>query len=280
MNLKFTYFLVLFLIMVHIPVQSQITTTKVAPAKTTEQEKKIDPTANPFEIFTFQAEYLYKKQMAYLLPGKYWKNWEFDNSRPFFIDSISNIGEKKVFYVDTSTGKRGYICYNNEDHLPIIPVVTLEYLEKAIKGNQLVIANDFVNQTDIETGDSLHFTTKAVTTFLCEGITIIDGTKELALILKGSPGRTYITLRDYYQHIGEYYTRVFLKSEWDKLVKRYGLNSMRRTVEGDFWIGQPETLLKKSRRKPDDINYSSYGNQYIYSYIYIYTRSGKVTGWN
>lgn len=77
-----------------------------------------------------------------------------------------------------------------------------------------------------------------------------------------------------------YYATFKTKKESDRIKAKYGVSTWKAIMTFSIFIGMSESALIESWGQPEEINYSSYGEQWVYTNGYVYLRNGKVTGWN
>lgn len=151
--------------------------------------------------------------------------------------------------------------------------------------------NKNIIKQDIVTGYPIEFKDWSKILWKCTDVRLIeekseygrDTYKHLHLILEYDSIKTCI--EEFY--VNEHSTlmrQVYLKSDWDRLVKKYGLTIVKTAFNHSIRVGMPTELLIYSRGEPKDINRASYGDQWVYSSLwsspYVYVKGGKVTGWN
>lgn len=72
----------------------------------------------------------------------------------------------------------------------------------------------------------------------------------------------------------------FIKSDYDRLLKKYGTTWMNMVVQHKIKVGMPEELVIMSWGKPKKRNTDSYGLvQLVYGSDYVYIKNGVVSSW-
>ena len=72
----------------------------------------------------------------------------------------------------------------------------------------------------------------------------------------------------------------FIKSDYDRLIKKYGATWMNLVVQQKIKVGMPEELVRLSWGNPQRINTDSNGlNQWVYGSDYVYIKNGVVSSW-
>ena len=72
----------------------------------------------------------------------------------------------------------------------------------------------------------------------------------------------------------------FIKSDYERLIKKYGATWINLVVQQKIKVGMPEELVKLSWGNPKHINTDSSGlNQWVYGSEYVYIKNGVVNSW-
>lgn len=205
----------------------------------------------------------------------------------FKVDSIfENDYFSYIFYLTNTKDSSDRCCFiyssNYEHTFPFIVLSHFNYLKDNYEGKQYIIRGYWLSHTDIITGDSIKINDNSKVAWTVSELTVVDNhSKDLAFVVKNGDMTSYITAERfeniYETNGGRFY---YEKSEWDSLVKKYGLTMMKMVLDEKIKVGMPEKLLIYSWGKPKKINSSSYGNkQYVYDNDYVYVKDGKVVSW-
>ncbi len=277
-------------VFLHCMANAQIGTTPVAEPKVT-TNTVFDSSYNFLGRNNVES---YAGQTLFVLPGKYaFYNppYERYGGRYFHVDSVKNVNwiEWKFYLTDKDdpTVHNVFIYeYKERIKFPFLVVSHFNYLKEKFVGKKVIISDyALYRRFDIVTGDTINIAQWGKRVWECTDITVIkdDVTPVVAIVKFGNitaaiPIRK-LGLSD--EESRNDIKHVYLKSEWDKLVAKYGYTMVNCALETRLKVGMPEELLLYSYGKPDHINYESYGKQYVYEDgDCVYVKNGKVTGWN
>ncbi len=187
------------------------------------------------------------------------------------ISGKDYLGKPNVYLKLTLDADTLYFKYDlmYEHNFPFIVMSYLDRLQKDNIGKQFVMKKVLdKTTTDYVTGKEVVYIPGSIWT--CTDI-VLD-TKYYNL--------TKIFTNDKEETISGFEALFILKEYKESLEKIYGKKLVQEAINGNIKIGMPKELVIVSWGKPDDINYSSYGEQWVYSGQYVYIEKGKVTGWN
>lgn len=153
----------------------------------------------------------------------------------------------------------------------LFPFIVLGYKEKFERNNK---DKGFVfhgyTLYDFETGEEIDAHSS---TWTFKEIIAMPNEKKLGYYLVNDNGRaTAVTdMEDFIK-----------KSDIDNYTRKYGKKMVNMALDGEIMIGMPDDLVRIAKGNPDKINFSSYGEQWVYKnkHQYIYIKNGKVSGWN
>lgn len=223
--------------------------------------------------------------------SKYNTRYEDLTGKYFRVDSISEKNYTEYFFYLTNTKDETDRCcfiyralYKHS--FPFVVLSHFNYLKDRYVGKQYIIQSGFrIHPIDIITGDSIKIKDDSQIIWAVTDLTIIENKNimamELAFIVKNGNATTYIEAEEFaksFENNGRRY--IFETTEWNSLVKKYGLAMMKLVLNKEIKVGMPEKLLFYSWGKPERVNSSSYGNkQYVYDNNYVYVKDGKVVSW-
>ncbi|MCR4658932.1 MAG: hypothetical protein K5650_01405 [Bacteroidales bacterium] len=208
----------------------------------------------------------------------------------FRVDSISEkTYTEYVFYLTNTKDETDRCCFIYgalyEHSFPFVVLSHFNYLKDRYVGKQYIIQSSNIHRTDIITGDSIKVNDDSQILWTVSELTIIENEgimkMELAFIAKNGNMTTYVDAEKFANVFDNNNSRfAFEKTEWDNLVKKYGLSMMKLVLNEKIKVGMPEKLLIYSWGKPERINSSSDGRkQYVYDNDYVYVKDGKVVSW-
>ncbi len=153
----------------------------------------------------------------------------------------------------------------------MFPFIVLGYKEKFERNNK---DEEFVfhgySLYDFDTGDKFDAHSSSWT---FKEIIAMPNEKKLGYYLVNDNGRaTAVTdMEDFIK-----------KSDIDNYTRKYGKKMVNMALDGEIMIGMPDDLVRIAKGNPDKINFSSYGEQWVYKnkHQYIYIKDGKVSSWN
>jgi len=188
----------------------------------------------------------------------------------------------KMIEDDNASFKYIYNYHGNSysDEYKFSPFITLShynYLCSKLKGAKYVISNyAFKEKTYAEQKKE-----SLITPWTVKDVSL-DDEGVLFVIVDNSVEEAKIKIDDFltYSVTGRFSRTIFSESEWNKLVKKYGLNMMKAVLAQTIKTGMAEELVKYSWGEPERINYSSYGDQWCYDGQYVYMKNHKVSSWN
>ncbi len=209
----------------------------------------------------------------------------------FYVDSVrryemSVIKTHYFLYLTEKDNPTNRCCFvynpDSEHDFPFIVVSHFNYLKNRYVGKKFVIAWNYLKRMDIVTGETIPISDDTKTIWTATDISIVnDDYQKLSLIVENGSTTSCVSLESFKKALtSDDARRVYEKSEWDKLVKTYGLSMMQCAFSGKIKVGMPLKLLIMSWGRPDKINSASYGSQYVYGNQYVYVRGGKITSWN
>ena len=223
--------------------------------------------------------------------SKYNTRYEDLTGKYFRVDSISEKNYTEYYFYLTNTKDETDRCcfiygalYKHS--FPFVVLSHFNYLKDRYVGKQYIIQSEFrIHPIDIITGDSIKIKDDSQIIWAVTDLTIIENKNimamELAFIVKNGNATTYIEAEEFaksFENNGRRY--IFETTEWNSLVKKYGLAMMKLVLNEEIKVGMPEKLLFYSWGKPERVNSSSYGNkQYVYDNNYVYVKDGKVVSW-
>ncbi len=209
----------------------------------------------------------------------------------FYVDSVQrdesySVIVKYIFYMTEKDNPTNRCCFvynpDFETEFPFFVVSHFNYLKNRHVGKKFVIAWNYLKRMDIITGETIPISDDIKTIWTATDISIVnDDYQKLSVIVKNDSITSCVSVDSFEKALAsDDSRRIFEKSEWDKLVKTYGLSMMQCVFSGKIKVGMPLKLLIMSWGKPDKINSASYGSQYVYDHQYVYIKGGKVTSWN
>lgn len=207
------------------------------------------------------------------------------DSAILFIEKYS-IYRKFLFYLTEKDGSEKYLYYydpESEYGFPFLVVSHFNYMKDNYVGKRYVISSNYLSSHDLVTGDTLIFPSESKMSWTVSDITIVNNDlRNLCVVVKSGKMTSYVAAStfEYGLQGSKGIRRVFEKTEWDRLVKTYGLSMMQSVMDVKIKIGMPKKLLIMSWGKPDHVNSASYGDQYVYEDQYVYLKNGKITSWN
>jgi hypothetical protein len=160
--------------------------------------------------------------------------------------------------------------------------IVMGYLEKM---KELFIGNDVLIRkfkselaakiTDIDSGEVLSINTEEH--YKCLDITLDDKHYSLKLVLENKTKQKFLFSLGY-RHSDV--VRIFLKDEAELYRVKFGASNWKTILEEKFKIGFTEEMTILSLGKPDEINRSTSGDQWVYSSQYLYFEDGILESWN
>lgn len=223
--------------------------------------------------------------------SKYNTRYEDLTGKYFRVDSISEKSYTEYhFYLTNTKDETDRCCFiYNTLYITTFPFIVLShfnYLKDRFVGKQYIVQSKFrIHPIDIITGDSIKINDDSKIIWTASDLTIIENNRllqmRLAVVIKNGNSTTYIDAEEFAKAFDNKSRRfIFEKTEWDTMVKKYGLSMMKLVLNEEIKVGMPEQLLINSWGRPEKINSSSYGNkQYVYGYSYVYVKDGKVVSW-
>lgn len=223
--------------------------------------------------------------------SKYNTRYEDLDGKYFRVDSITEKSYTEYHFYLTNTKDEFDRCcfiYSTlyKHTFPFVVLSHFNYLKDRYEGKQYIIQSEFrIHPIDIITGDSIKIKDDSQMIWTVTDLTIIENKNimamELAFVIKNGNATTYVEAEEFarsFENNGRRY--IFETTEWNSLVKKYGLAMMKLVLNEEIKVGMPEKLLMYSWGKPGKINSSSYGNkQYVYDNNYVYVKDGKVVSW-
>lgn len=180
------------------------------------------------------------------------------------------LGRQTVFLklsLDTDTLYYKY-DFRYEHNFPFIVLGYLEKLKADNIGKNFCLANCLGSKiSDYITGKEVILTPGTLWT--CTDI-VLD--TEFGILTKLFTNEKGETIRDWVKFIPEDYK--------NQLDKKYGKTLVQAAINGEIQKGMSKELVKVAFGEPEKINNASYGEQWVYSSIYVYFKNGKVSGWN
>jgi hypothetical protein len=182
------------------------------------------------------------------------------------------------------TGESVYYKYNSK-YKHAFPFLVLGYYEKQknIFVNNDVMIRDFpkiegANQkktTDIDTGVEIEMVKGKY--LKCIDVTIDQKYFETALLLRNDKGQKFLfPLYSRYLNI----QRILTKQEAEKYRIKFGEKNWNAILNEEVIVGFTEEMTKVSWGKPDKINKSSNGDQWVYAKRYLYFENGLFKSFN
>ena len=223
--------------------------------------------------------------------SKYNTRYEDLTGKYFRVDSISEKSYTEyLFYLTNTKDETDRCCFIYSalySHtFPFIVLSHFNYLKDSFVEKQYIVQSKFhIHPLDIITGDSIKINDDSKIIWTATDLTIIENNNllemRLAFVVKNGNITTYIDAEEFaksFENNGRRY--IFETTEWNSLVKKYGLAMMKLVLNEEIKVGMPEKLLFYSWGKPEQVNSSSYGNkQYVYDNNYVYVKDGKVVSW-
>lgn len=146
--------------------------------------------------------------------------------------------------------------------------------------NNDVLIRDFKNpeaqkRIDIDTGEILEIVTDKF--YKCIDITMDQKTFTLSLMLKTEKENKFLfALGNRMNKI----PRIILKEDAEKYKKKFGDFFWDAILKEVIKVGFTEEMTILSWGEPEEINRSTYGDQWVYSGQYLYFENGLVKSWN
>lgn len=154
------------------------------------------------------------------------------------------------------------------------PFIVLSYLDKLKKDN---IGKKFVliksadsKLSDYETGKDVILNPGTIWT--CKDIVLDSEYYKLIMLFVNEKGET---IND-----GVNGYLFFSYEEKKRLESKYGKDLVKTAIERKIKVGMTKELVRIAYGDPKQINTTSYNEQWVYSYGYVYFKNGKVTSWN
>lgn len=197
--------------------------------------------------------------------------------RIFTVTNIVDIEDNRVWVFIELTDEKGklYYRFNKDTEYPDFPfniegfIVKTTEIEKKESWAKTIIKGEDVGE-DFYTGKKIQFYVGQI--WQLKEIIINPENGNLERLYENSKGEVFNSRTESF---------VFkTKKESDRLKAKYGVSTWKAIMTYSIFKGMPESALIESWGEPEEINYTSYGEQWVYSNGYVYVRKGKVTGWN
>jgi len=189
----------------------------------------------------------------------------------------------KYFLVLQQMNKHDTIYYEYDSQYDFsFPFIVLGFYEKQKKkliGEKFIFANETLESSiDINTGKRI--TNKHRQIWTCTDLTIEENNYDLALKIKNSNGEE--TTIPYNTVFGDSNSgkKAYELNEAEMYKNRFGIANWIFILGGKVDIGFTKEMVELSWGKPEEVNYSSYGEQWVYNNQYLYFKNGKLTGFN
>lgn len=128
---------------------------------------------------------------------------------------------------------------------------------------------------DINTGHEVEY--EKGNYVMCTDITIDENYFEPALLLKDNSNQEFLFALD---NKNLDIPRILTRQEAEAYKKRFGHQNWQAILNENVRIGFSEEMTLLSWGKPDRINRSSYGDQWVYGSQYLYFKGGKLQSFN
>lgn len=156
------------------------------------------------------------------------------------------------------------------------PFITVGYLQK--KKNQNVGVTSILREvepqtTDFRTGGTISLNVGSQ--WECTDIAL-DGQylEKLIMVFANESGATFSIKEDVYD---DYFIPESLANSIKVL---YGTDWLECVLRKQIKKGMPGMVVRYAFGTPEQINKSSYGEQWVYKHQFVYLENDKVTGWN
>jgi hypothetical protein len=196
------------------------------------------------------------------------KENEYLYGAKFYLELIEKESGDKVFFEYDSKYSVTF---------PFIVVGFFEKVKSIVVGQKFVFDNTILEDSrDIFTGEII--TNIPNQRWECIDLTIEEKYYTLSLIVKDPMGQNTtvsyntITLTD-----GR---RTFREKNANKYEQRFGKGNWLKILDGKVIIGFTEEMVLLSWGKPEDINRSSSGDQWVYDGQYLYFENGILKSFN
>lgn len=167
-----------------------------------------------------------------------------------------------------------YYEYTKYEH--DFPFITLGYLDKLKKqySRKLFILKKQPDNIlhDFDNGNEVNLVPGSIWSFKD---VILDNKYYNITLLFTNKNKETIPVEDY-----RFRFTFIEKSSAEKIKQKYGNNLYNLAINGTIKIGMTKELVKLAWGEPSRINFSSYGEQWVYNNQYIYFKNGKVTDFN
>ncbi len=164
-----------------------------------------------------------------------------------------------------------------EYDFPFIVVGFYEKQKKDVIGKKYIFTNhNLRNKINIETGDTVEF--KPNEAWECVDITVSNLDYEFSILIKNAKGEKIMLPFRVIQN--KHHKNSYNLHEAQKYQRKFGLINWLRILDGDVRVGFTEEMVKLSWGEPDYINRSSYSDQWVYDYDYLYFEGGILKAFN
>jgi len=193
-------------------------------------------------------------------------------------------GTTYFFYLEDRDNKDTlYYQYNSKYDLSFLFLVVgfVEKQQKTLPGQKFIFAYDTLKDSnDISTGNKV--TNKPQDIWACTEFIINEKNFEPTMIVKNSLGETtHIPYDTVFRIIRKNNGRkAYTLQEANNYSKKFGAKNWDKILDSKVLIGFTEEMVKLSWGEPEDINHSSYGDQWVYRGQYLYFENGKLTAFN
>lgn len=207
------------------------------------------------------------------LNGKYFKVLDV-------IEQPNSYGTE--FYLkleDTESNSTLYFDYSSKfkSSFPFITVGFFEKNKELLIGRRFILADGKINESnDITTGKAITY--KLGQEWKCVDLTIEEEYYSLSLVLQNAEGEK-ITF-SYNSVYGENASGVFDAEDAERYVEAYGIETFDKMLNGKVPVGITEEMVIDTWGKPEKINRSSTGEQWVYGSQYLYFKNGKLESFN
>ena len=193
------------------------------------------------------------------------------------IDTFLTVHKKYIFTLKMLEDEN-IMCkyiYDGESYsFPFVTMSYYNYLCDNLLNKKYAISNFIFKDEQAKESSTNFWTAKNIS---------INDSGILWVIVNDNVVEHQILLDDFltYYNTEDDKRAIFTESDWNILVKQYGLSMMKMVLAQKIQVGMPKKLVVYAWGQPESINRSSSGSeQWVYNGQYLYIRNGKVESWN
>ena len=222
------------------------------------------------------SDYFYKPGFVYTDKDKFYENSfiKYDTTQIKLFTILGYAGEYNSDFILVDDQTKDTV-YSKTKIYPFICVGYYEKQKNIYNGGKYVFNEDLSEKLPNNYDNGSEVNKTAGQTWECVSVSVLNG--DVVLLLKNNINERVMVDNSF---ISSNDSDLWTLKEANTFKNKYGVTIWNKILQGTVSIGMTKEMVTQSWGKPYSVNRSSYSEQWVYNYKYLYFTNGKLTDFN